>query len=214
MRTPGHVTRTLEGVRCRRYGEIFLVRSGDEGLCAEVYNSFTLNECPQGLWDTLDLADIAASYGALAAVANGPRYWLVDSIEKTGPPSPEVRDFGGILMARAATLNLGTAGFDPSPYQGRRVARAAVFCFAAGSMIYELIDQDGARYVMQSWCTSVDTGLTEPDLVSLGVRLDLPRGWAYRSRYTDEPLRVMTTTEDAVVLQDELRNSYCLAGSP
>lgn len=123
MATPSQVTRTLQDVRGHRYGEILVVTSTDDGLVADVYNSYTLNDCPQELWDALDPAAIARSEGALAAVVNGPRYWLVDSIEKSGPPSPDVRDFGGILMARAATLNLGAAGFDPSPYNGRRITR-------------------------------------------------------------------------------------------
>ncbi len=210
MAIPGQVTRTLQDVRGRRYGEILMVKNSDGGLLAEVYNTYTLNDCPQDLWDDLDLVAVAQAEGALAAVANGPRYWLVDSIEKTGPPTPDVRDFGGILMARAAVLNLGAAGIDPSPYNGRRVARAATFSFAAGSLVYELTSPDGAVYVMQSWCTAVDPGLTEPDLATLGERLLVPDGWAFRCRRLTEPLHVMTATEEAVVLQDELRNSYCL----
>jgi hypothetical protein len=207
--TAPDVTRTLSDVRGKRYGEILLVRNGDDGLYAEVYNTYTLNDCPEKLWVALDLAAIASAEEALAAVANGPRYWLVDAIEKTGPPTPVVRDFGGILMARAAVLHLGTE-FDPSPFHRRRVARTAMFSFAAGSVVYELTDSEGAVYIMQSWCISVDPGLTEPDLGALGDRLDLPTGWTYESRRLDRPLNVMTTTEDAVVLQDELKNSYCL----
>jgi hypothetical protein len=204
-------TRTLTEVRGQRYGEILIVRSEDDALVAEVYNSYGLNDCPQDLWDKLDLAAIAASEGGLAAVANGPRYWLMDTIEKSGPQTPDVHDFGGILMRRAATLKLGTE-FDPSPYKGRRVARTAVFSFDAGSMIYELAAPDGAVYVMQSWCTSVEPGLIQSDLETLGERLDVPEGWAYRCRRLERPLDVMTKTEDAVVLQDELKNSYCLTG--
>jgi len=205
------VTRTLTEVRGQRYGEMLLVKTGDDGLRAEVFNSYTLNDCPQELWDGLDLAAIAQAEGALVAVANGPRYWLVDSIEKSGPPVPDIHDFGGILMTRAAILHLGTAGIDPSPYNERRVARTAQFSFAAGSAVYELINGDGAVYVMQSWCTGVDSTLVEDDLSTLGKRLALPAGWAYRSRHLTAPLDVMTTTVDAVVLQDDLRNSYCLA---
>ncbi len=210
MTAPSQVTRILSNVRGQRYGEMFLVKAGDDGLFAEVYNTYTLNDCPEELWDKLDLAGIASSAGALAAVANGPRYWLVDTIEKLGPQTPDVHDFGGLLMARAAVLNLGTSGLDPSPYNERRVARAAMFSFAAGSRVYELTSPDAAVFVMQSWCTAVDPGLTEPDLLTLGERLAPPDGWSYRSRQIDEPLHVMTTTVDAVVLQDELRNSYCL----
>jgi hypothetical protein len=209
MTAPTQVTRMLKEVRGRRYGEILLVKAVDGGLSAEVYNSYTLNECPQDLWEALDLAAIAKSEGVLAAVANGPRYWLVDSIEKTGSLTPDVRDFGGILMTRAATLNLGT-GFDPSPYNPRRVARTAMFSFDAGSMVYELTDPGGAVYVMQSWCTSVDPELTESDLLTLGEALKVPAGWVYQCRRLADPLHVLTTTEDAVVLQDEWKNSYCL----
>ena len=211
MTDSGLVTRTLSEIRGQRYGEIFMVKSGAEGLVAEVYNSYTLNDCPQELWDGLDLAVIAQEAGALVAVANGPRYWLVDTIEKSGPPTPDVRDFGGILMARAAILNLGANGIDPSPYNERRVARTAKFSFAADSVVYELTNAEGAVYVMQSWCTAVDTGLTEDDLGSLGGRLVLPDGWNYRTRRLDAPLHVMTTSVEAVVLQDDFRNSYCLA---
>jgi hypothetical protein len=212
MTAPGQMTtRIHREVRGKRYGEVLLVKSGDDGLFAEVFNSFTLNECPQELWEKLDMAAIAESGGALAAVANGPRYWLMDAIEKSGPEVPEVHDFGGILMTRAAVLNFGTAGLDPSPYKGRRVARTAVFSFGAGSTVYELTDPDGAVYVMQSWCTSEDTALGESDLAALGERLALPTGWSYGFRRLSEDLNVMTSTEDAVVLQDDLKNSYCLA---
>ena len=90
------------------------------------------------------------------------------------------------------------------------MARASTFSFAADTTVHELTGPDGAVYVMQSWCTAVDTGLTEPDLVTLGERLLVPDGWTFRCRRLPERLDVMTATDDAVVLQDELRNSYCL----
>jgi hypothetical protein len=210
MTAPTPTVRFLEGVHGDRYGEIFLVRQTDAGLHADVYNSYTLGDCPQDLWEALDLAAIAAEEGVLLALPNGPRYWLVDTIEKWGPPSPDLRTFGGITMTRAATLDLGP-NFDPSPFTVRRVARAATFSFSAGSTVYELTDPVGSLYVMQSWCTAIDPALTEPDLETLGTRLSLPEGWSFGVRRLDETVRVMTATEDAVVLQDELRNSYCLA---
>jgi len=200
---PMGTVRTLTAVRGGRYGEIFLVRQEGGGLRAEVYNSYTHNDCPQELWDALDLSGIAASEGAAAAPANGPRYWLVDTIEKWGPAVPEPRTFGGITMARAATLDQGPS-FEPSPYVVRRVARATTFSFAAGSSVHDLIDAQGETYVMQSWCTDLD---------SSGSRLSLPEGWAYRGRRLDDTLQVMTAIDDAVVVvRDELRNSYCLVG--
>ena len=42
----------------------------------------------------------------------------------------------------------------------------------------------------------------------LGDRLELPEGWTYRSHMLRTPLRVVTTTTKAAVLQDDLGNSY------
>lgn len=33
----------------QRYGEVLLLRSGESGLQATVYNSFPLNDCPTSL---------------------------------------------------------------------------------------------------------------------------------------------------------------------
>ena len=81
-----------------RYGEVLLVRVGESGPAATVYNSFPLNDCPAELWDALDADAIAKANGAVAALLNGPRYWLMSQIEKrAGEPQP-TRSFGGIAM--------------------------------------------------------------------------------------------------------------------
>jgi hypothetical protein len=207
--TQGQTTKILEGVHGQRYGEMLLVKQLESGLVAEVYNSFTLNDCPEALWRTLDPAAIAQGEGALIAVPNGPRYWLMDVIEKISPGVPNIHEFGGIAMNRAAVLDL-SGGVDPTPYLERRVARTAVFTFAARRTVYELSAPNGSRYVMQSWCTAIDESLAEADLPSLATRLSLPEGWTYSSRELTMPLAINTSTEDAVVIQDDLRNSYSL----
>ena len=65
-----------------RYGEVLLVTMGEAGPEAAVYNSFPLNDCPAGLWTKLDAHVIAEKHGAVAALLNGPRYWLMSGIEK------------------------------------------------------------------------------------------------------------------------------------
>jgi hypothetical protein len=207
MSSPAQVTRRLEAVRGGRYGEILLVKQAEHGLIAEVFNTFTLNDCPQDLWEAMDLEAIAREEGALLALANGPRYWAVDTIEKVGTGVPDIHQFGGLAMNRAAVLELGE-GFDPSPYLERTVARTAAFTFDAGKPVYELTSTEGTRYVMQAWCVSEDPTLTEANLASLGDRLVIPAGWRFRVRIPDEPIWVNTTTESATVIQDELRNTY------
>ena len=72
----------IDDVFGKRYGEVLLVTSTTVGPEATVYNTFPLNDCPAELWDTLDPQAIAADNGAVAALLNGPRYWLMSSIGK------------------------------------------------------------------------------------------------------------------------------------
>ncbi len=197
-----------DGVFAKRYGEVLLVRSTPSGLEATVYNTFPLNDCPAELWQKLDADAIAAENGAVAAVLNGPRYWLMDSIGKRGTQALERRVFGGIEMIRQATVQLSS--MNPTPYQPNRVNRKAVFVFDAGRQIYEVVDPDGRSWVMQTWSQTVDPKLSLDDLRGLAARLSLPAGWSYRVRVLEAPLRVDTTDNDAYVTQDDLANTYSL----
>ena len=127
--------------------------------------------------------------------------------------APAPVSFGGIEMIQRATVNLGAVGAGEPPYTPHNVDRKAVFSYATGSTVYELVASDGTTYVMQSWSQQVDPTLDEAALAQLAARLQLPSGWTYRVRVLDEPLQVDTTDTDAVVLQDELRNSYSQATS-
>ena len=192
----------------KRYGEVLLVRMNENGPEATVYNSFPLNECPAALWDALDAAAIAEDNGAVAALLNGPRYWLMSGIEKkAGSPQPTA-SFGGIEMIEQATVQLSSN--NPAPYSVNKVDRKAVFTFAAGRPVFELIDAEGKRWVMQTWSQVVDKKLRLDDLPGLASRLTLPEGWRYETRTLTSPLVVDTTTREAHVLQDDLTNSYTL----
>ena len=192
----------------KRYGEVLLVRMGASGPEATVYNSFPLNDCPAQLWDALDAAAIAAENGAVAALLNGPRYWLMSGIEKrAGEPQP-TKSFGGIEMIEQACVQLSSN--NPAPYSVNTVDRRAVFTFGAGRPVFELVDADGRRWVMQTYSQIVDKTLTLSDLAGLGSRLNLPAGWRYETRTLTDPLVVDTTERPANVLQDDLTNSYSL----
>ncbi|WP_349268587.1 hypothetical protein MPNTM1_03558 [Mycolicibacterium parafortuitum] len=191
-----------------RYGEVLLVRIGASGPEATVYNTFPLNDCPAELWAKLDAQAIAAEHGAAAALLNGPRYWLMSSIEKDGGTETPRETFGGIEMLRQATVSLSS--MNPGPYSVNEVDRKSVFVYDAGTTVFELVDPDGRRWVMQTYSQSVDPDLTLDDLGALGDRLHLPDGWSYRARTLEQPLRVDTSTRKASVLQDDLANSYSL----
>ena len=192
----------------KRYGEVLLVTRGEAGPQANVYNSFPLNDCPAELWSALDAQAIATENGAAAALLNGPRYWLMNSIEKQ-QQGPEIRKtFGGIEMILQATVLLSS--MDPAPYTTNKVTRHTVFVFNAGEEVYELQDPHGHRWVMQTWSQVVDPELSRADLPKLGDRLKLPDGWSYRPQVLTEQLRVDTTSRAAQVTQDDLTNSYSL----
>jgi hypothetical protein len=196
-------------MRGERYCEVLLVQPKDGTILADVYNSYPLNSCPAPLWEALDPAALAAEHGAALAILNGPRFWLMDSIEKVGEVSglPKVT-FGGIDMYRQASVEVGDGAAASTPYIPHAVDRRTVFSFDAGHEVYELVSADGTVYLMQTWSQQEDPTLVEADLAGLAPRLALPEGWTYRSRTLDEPLRVDTTTAAAQVLQDDLGNSY------
>ncbi|MFZ1176637.1 MAG: hypothetical protein WAO15_10310 [Mycobacterium sp.] len=190
----------------KRYGEVLLVEVGESGPQATVYNSFPLNDCPAELWSALDPQAIATENGAAAALLNGPRYWLMNRIEKEPQGSQVTKTFGGIEMIKQATVALSS--MNPAPYTVNEVSRNTVFVFNAGEEVYELIDTDGQRWIMQTWSQVADPNLSRADLPGLASRLELPEGWTYRPRVLTSELRVDTRTQPAHVLQDNVTNSY------
>ena len=120
----------------KRYGEVLLVTRGEAGPQANVYNSFPLNDCPAELWSALDAQAIATENGAAAALLNGPRYWLMNSIEKEQQGPQITKTFGGIEMILQATVLLSS--MNPAPYSVNKVTRHTVFVFNAGEEVYEL----------------------------------------------------------------------------
>jgi hypothetical protein len=198
----------ITGLSGKRYGEVLLVTPGEAGPQATVYNSYPLNDCPADLWSALDAKAIATENGAATALLNGPRYWLMNEIEKVTQAPRIVKNFGGIDMLLQAQVLL--SAMNPAPYTANQVHRHTVFTYDAGEEVYELQDPALRRWVMQTWSQIVDPNLSRSDLHGLGERLNLPDGWKYQARTLTEPLRIDTTTHAAQVLQDDLTNSYSL----
>ncbi len=145
--------------------------AGADGPEAAVYNSFPLNDCPAELWDKLDAEAIAKEHGAVAALLNGPRHWLMSTIDKVAPERQEIETFGGIDMIKQATVKLSSMN-PPAPYTVNHVDRRTVFNFDAGRPVFfELVDPQGQRWVMQTYSKAVDRDL---DLTGLP---GWPPGW-------------------------------------
>lgn len=203
-------SRLIDHMRGVRYGEVLPIFLRDDGLHAEVYGTQMLNDCPQELWARLDVKALAQEFGAVFVKLNGPRKWVLDGLgTKVAPVEPVLREIGGIMFRRIATLALGDK-LGGGPYTENKVNRGAVFYWDAGKSVYELVGPDGKVYVMQALCMGVDATMTEDSLLTLGDRLALPEGWSYRTRVLTEELVVDTTASIATVLQDEFENSYTL----
>ncbi len=137
---PTTVTKTVTGLRGLRYCEILLVRPTTASASAVVYNTYPLNACPASKWDALDTKAVAAQQGVPRA-PNGPRYWLMDSIDKATSGAHVVKVFGGIAMIREATVALGpraavAAKYVPHTSTGRPSSRSTRATSCTSSTIH------------------------------------------------------------------------------
>ncbi len=81
----------------------------------------------------MDAREIAVANDVPFALLNGPRYWLMNSIDKRRSGPEVVRAFGGIAMIKEATVVLGTSvAAAQLPYAPHTVSRQASFTFATG----------------------------------------------------------------------------------
>jgi hypothetical protein len=193
-----------------RYGELLFGTLEGDTVRAEVWTTFTLNDCPAEQWDPIVVDELAKQRGATFGLKNGPRYWLIDELLRA--PVVEDIEFGrfeALDMVRVASVRIDVASIASREYRESKVDRRTLFTWKAGRRVYELVDPEGGTYVMQAYSQIVDPSLREADLGDLGSRLLLPEGWRYGSRILDADLLVDTRTVEARVLQDELQNSYC-----
>ena len=203
-------TPTKTGLYGVRYCEVLLLHKDDAtgAFSAEVWNTLGENDCPQAEWDELDASAIAKERKALAAVLNGPRYWTLDSITSNIRKDAPETTFGTLGMFQAAVIDIGTESPAQIPYKERAIVRENVFGFQKGRVVHELVTPDGTTYIMQAYSQIKDPNLQITDLDGLGDRLELPKGWTYRTRTLDAPLDVVSQDGVATVIQDELQNTY------
>jgi len=203
--------KNIEG---KRYCEVLLVHPAAVGLAADVYNTYPLNACPEDQWAAMDAKAIATENGVPIAILNGPRFWLMDSVNKVRTGAVVKKSFGGMEMMQQATVNIGrNIAVESAPFTPHDVSRQASFTFNRGRQVYELTAADGTKWVMQTWSQSKDPTLAQADLPGLAPRLTLPAGWTYQARTITSPLMVATTAQVAHVLQDNLQNSYSMETS-
>lgn len=203
---------SVDGVRGDRYCEILVGHLAAPNVHIEVYNTYLLNDCPDDVWSTLDPAALKADLMADVVVLNGPRYWVMDAFENTMALDPTPKTIGGLEMRLSGTLDLPVSAVTGGqmPYAPLSVARTTTWVYDAGKVVYELVGPDGKVYDMQSYSVQ-KTPQTEASLAGLGMTLQLPSGWQYRSRTLDAALKVTAIDGLATIVQDDLANTYQLS---
>jgi len=197
-----------DNLRGARYGEIVLVKTGFFTLTGKVYNTLGLNDCPEAQWKELNPFSIKISHDAVAVLLNGPRCFMMDQASLLKPG--KVQSFGSLQARHLANVKItpeillkGKA----KPYTENPVTRTSVFRYMKGRNLYELVSPQGAVYVMQSFSMQVDPKQTISSLPTLGSRLHLSQGWKFQVAKPESDL-TLEAKGMAIVLQDELENSY------
>ncbi len=195
--------------RHSRYCEVIV----GKGLQASVYTTFQLNNCPQSLWNSLNVKKIKYQNKATFIYLNGPRYFIIDKykFQKTVPIG-DVKYFGGIKMHKVADVKIGlkdiVKGF--RPFVEHSVYRQTTWIYKAGKPVYEIISPDNKVYVMQSYSDEV-IKQNDASLAKLGRTLILPRGWRYKTGILKKDESLITQNNIAIVTQDNFKNTYQLA---
>ena len=197
-------------LRGTRYCEIIPVYRDGLSFRLEVYNTLGQNDCPPDVWNAIDAKALADELGAFEVVMNGPRFWVMDRIIATGATRDGVtKTFDGLAATQRATLSLPFRDLlsGHRAYVVRTVNRETTYLYEAGKPVYEITDDEGRVYVMQTFAEIVDKTLTMDDLAGLGAKLKLPGGWTYATRVLDADLE-LTADGEAYLIQDDLQNSY------
>lgn len=199
----------MDNLRGARYCEVIIA---ENRWTLFVYNSIGLNDCPEQSWKQINTDSIRKETASSWVHLNGPRYWVIDSMKKTTLIDHKQRSFGKIAMRKAGTLylSLGEILRGSQPYLTHTVHRKTIWLFKADKPVYEIIDNKGRVFVMQSYSVQ-HIAQTEASLANLGKKLSLPSGWRFRTGTLKQDQELPAVDNKAVVIQDNFSNTYQLA---
>ncbi len=211
-----------DGWHTKHHAEVLIMNRDAEGPggSGNYYNSLGLaGDVPDEDFDArfraLDPAKLREEFGGDAIRFNGPRRFLADRF------TAEAFDGGKLTMVGAIPMylygNFVAPNFEAfisgkqTPYVETVSRRTTTWFFEAGTEVYELISPEGVVFVMQSASLGVDPTNTVDKLPTLGGRLQMPKGWAYRVETLDKELAMRATYDDDppnTIVLDELENNY------
>lgn len=201
---------SVKGLRGQRYCEILLSVGKPIQRNLQVYNTIGLNDCPEYIWSKITPEIIKKETGASFVHLNGPRYWMIDGMQNSSLINPETKTLAGLAMRDAGILKLKFIDLTlaDSPYKRHTVHRETTWVYLAGKPIFELADDKGNVYIMQSYSTQKATDQTEESLADLGSKLKLPKGWTFATRTLEKDAFLTPLDKNAVVIQDNNLNTY------
>jgi hypothetical protein len=134
---------------------------------------------------------------------------MIDGMKNSSLVNPEPKTLGGLKMRDAGILKLKLLDLSLSEkqYKPHTVHRETTWVYLADKPIFELVDPDGKIYVMQSYSIQ-KTNQTQETLADLGAKLNLPKGWTFRTRVLKKDAYLTPLNKSAVVLQDDNLNTY------
>ena len=208
--TPSQVMPIPDDLRNTRYCEILPVFWQGLSFKVEVYNTIGSSDCPQELWEQIDLKAFRKDSGALLVQRNGPRYWVINGVTGSGETAAgKIANIDGMEMKLVAEIDLEVWDVTilNSYFKETPVARENSWLFFAENRVYELTSPEGDVYRMQSYSQMIDPTLSLEDLETLGDRLDLPEGWSYSTRVLETDTE-MAANGVAYMIKDEFFNAY------
>lgn len=192
-------------MRGKRYCEIILSKTISSYA---VYNTWGLNDCPEQLWSKVSMSAVKKETRASFVHLNGPRYWVIDGFKNTSLINPAIKTISGIPMREAGILHLSLIDlFKNKPYQSHIVDRKTTWIYQEGKPVFELIDPTGQVFVMQSYSVQ-KYPQTMDNLKQLGDKLQLPKGWKFKTGVLNKLETIEAVNNKAVVVQDNFLNTY------
>lgn len=173
-----------------------------------IYNTLGVNDCPTKMWSKVTESQVKKETGSSFVYLNGLRYWVIDGFSNSAENAAK-RTINGIPMQHAGQLyikwtNLLKAKY---PYYRHEIQRQTTWLYEAGKPVYELIDNHGDVYVMQSYSIRKKSQ-NQGSLAQLGSKLTLPSGWKFKTGILKQAEAIKSTNNVAIIVQDNFDNTY------
>lgn len=190
-----------------------------------IYSTFGYGPCNVDIFDKMTSPSIRASMatmkpvaydivkmGAIRSTATNSQYSLNLPYQFVGPLkftmiAQTILPVGTI----ASNLDMLKRGFVGAPYTPYPSVEKSYFYWAPGTLLFELIDPSGKKFVMTNYSNQYFKDITLEDLKYLDQVLKFPKGWSFQMRVTPKVLEVRTKQREnytTLRVVDDLANIY------